>query len=104
MIRVGQKLNIYVPKGKANKYASINKLSFEEKQKRIGKNTIRPEEINTQATDKNYVYYKVRYGDTLWEIAKKYANVTENDIMKLNNITSGRSLKAGQYIKIKPKG
>ena len=104
MIRVGQKLNIYVPKGRSSKYAGINKLSFEEKQKKIGKNTNRPEEINTQTVDKNYVYYKVRYGDTLWEIAKKYANVTENDIMKLNNISSGRSLKAGQYIKIKPKG
>ncbi|MBU8892795.1 MAG: transglycosylase SLT domain-containing protein [Bacteroidales bacterium] len=104
MIRVGQKLNIYVPKGSSAKYASVNSLSFEEKQKRIGKNTSRPEEINTQPQDNNYVYYKVRYGDTLWEIAKKYSDVTENDIMKLNNIRSGKSLKAGQYIKIKPKG
>ncbi|MCD4833535.1 MAG: transglycosylase SLT domain-containing protein [Bacteroidales bacterium] len=104
MIRVGQKLNIYVPKGSAGKYADINKLSFEEKQRRIGKTSTRSEEIVTQATDKNYVYYKVRYGDTLWEIAKKYSGVTENDIMKLNNITNGKSLKAGQQIKIKPKG
>ena len=104
MIRVGQKLNIYVPKGKTSKYTDINKLSFEQKQKRIGKTTSRPEEIKSKPLDKSYVYYKVRYGDTLWEIAKKYAGVSENDIMKLNNITNGRSLKAGQYIKIKPKG
>ncbi len=104
MIRVGQKLNIYVPKSSSKKYADINKLSFEEKQRRIGKTSTRSEEIKTDPIDKNYVYYKVRYGDTLWEIAKKYSGVTENDIMKLNNITNGKSLKAGQHIKIKPKG
>ncbi|NOQ28246.1 MAG: LysM peptidoglycan-binding domain-containing protein [Bacteroidales bacterium] len=106
MIRVGQKLNIYVPKGNAAKYADINKLSFEEKQGRIGKTVSKPEKTKTttKSTNTNYVYYKVRSGDTLWEIAKKYQGVTENDIMKLNNISSGRSLKAGQTIKIKPKG
>ena len=104
MIRVGQKLNIYVPKGTASKYSNINNLSFEEKQKRIGKSTARTEEIKTEPTDSRYVYYKVRYGDTLWEIAKKYSGVSENDIMKLNNMTSAKSLKAGQYIKIKLKG
>jgi len=104
MIRVGQKLNIYVPKGKKNTYASINKLSFEEKQKRIGKNTTRTEEVKPQPIDNNFIYYKVRYGDTLWDIAKKYTGVSENDIMELNNMSSGRSLKAGQMIKIKPKG
>ncbi|MCK5171086.1 MAG: transglycosylase SLT domain-containing protein [Bacteroidales bacterium] len=104
MIRIGQKLNIYVPKGSSKKYADINKLSFEEKQRRIGKTSTRSEEIKTDPINNNYVYYKVRYGDTLWEIARKYSGVTENDIMKLNNITSGKSLKAGQHIKIKPKG
>ena len=103
MIRVGQKLNIYVPKGTASKYADINSLTFEQKQARIGKSTNRPEEVNTEPLDNNFVYYKVKYGDTLWDIAKKYSNVSENDIMKLNNMSSGKSLKAGQYIKIKPK-
>jgi membrane-bound lytic murein transglycosylase D len=104
MIRVGQKLNIYVPKGTASKYADINNLSFEQKQKRIGKSVTRPDEITTEPIDDNYVYYKVRYGDTLWEIAKKYSGVSENDLMRLNNMNSGKTLKAGQYIKIKPKG
>jgi membrane-bound lytic murein transglycosylase D len=104
MIRVGQKLNIYVPKGNASNYANINKLSFEQKQKQIGKSTSRSEEIKSEPRDNNYVYYKVKYGDTLWDIAKKYSSVTENDILKLNNMTNGKSLKAGQYIKIKLKG
>jgi len=104
MIRVGQKLNIYVPQGTASRYADLNNLSFEEKQRRIGKGTSRPEEVDSESQDGDYIYYKVKYGDTLWEIAKKYSGVTENDIMRLNNMSSGRSLKAGQHIKIKPKG
>ena len=56
--------------------------------------------------------YELRYTETppsvvlneVIEIAKKYSGVSENDIMKLNNMSNGRSLKAGQYIKIKPKG
>jgi membrane-bound lytic murein transglycosylase D len=104
MIRVGQKLNIYVPKGEKNAYTSINKMSFEEKQKKIGKTTTHAVEVKSQPIDNKYVYYKVKYGDTLWDIAKKYSGVSENDIMELNNMPSGRSLKAGQMIKIKLKG
>ncbi|MBI9054113.1 MAG: LysM peptidoglycan-binding domain-containing protein [Bacteroidales bacterium] len=104
MIRVGQKLNIYVPKGKKNAYANINNMSFEAKQKKIGKTTTHAEEVKSQPIDNKYVYYKVKYGDTLWDIAKKYSGVSENDIMELNNMPSGRSLKAGQMIKIKLKG
>jgi len=105
MIRVGQKLNIYVPKGKASKYADINKLSFEEKQRRIGKTVSKTSsKPKIESVNANYIYYKVKSGDTLWEIAKKYEGVTETDIMNLNNISSGRSLKAGQMIKIKSKG
>jgi len=103
MIRVGQKLNIYVPKGSAAKYADINKLSFAEKQRRIGKKVSTSQKSRSQISNDNYVYYKVGSGDTIWEIAKKYPGVTETEILQLNNMTSGRSLKAGQYIKIKPK-
>ncbi|MFO7829528.1 MAG: transglycosylase SLT domain-containing protein [Bacteroidales bacterium] len=104
MIRVGQRLNIYVPKGSAGKYANINNLSFEEKQRRIGKSVSTPQNTSSQKTNDNYIYYKVGRGDTIWEIAKKYPGVTETEILQLNNMTSGKSLKAGQYIKIKPKG
>lgn len=103
MIRVGQKLNIYVPKGSAGKYADINKLSFAEKQRRIGKNVSTQKNTSSQTADDNYIYYKVDHGDTIWEIAKKYPGVTETEILQLNNMTSGKSLKAGQNLKIKPK-
>ncbi len=105
MIRVGQKLNVYVPQGTASKYADINTLSFDAKQRRIGKTTTTTvTEVKPSQVDGDYIYYKVRSGDTLWEIAKQYPGITETDIMKLNNMTSGKSLKAGQMIKIKPKG
>jgi membrane-bound lytic murein transglycosylase D len=106
MIRVGQKLNVYVPQGTASKYADINTLSFEAKQRRIGKTTTNTStsEVKPTQVGGEYIYYKVRSGDTLWEIAKQYPGITETDIMKLNNMTSGKSLKAGQLIKIKPKG
>lgn len=103
MIRVGQKLNVYVPQGTASKYADINTLSFDAKQRRIGKTTTTITEVKPIQTEGDFIYYKVRSGDTLWEIAKQYPGITETDIMKLNNIISGKSLKAGQMIKIKPK-
>lgn len=102
-IRVGQNIVIYVPKNSVAKYSAINDLSFEEKQKRIGKSVTPPDEIVEEPQTGNYVYYTVRSGDTLWEIAKRYPGVSETDIMKLNNMRSGKSLKAGQTIKIKPK-
>lgn len=104
LIRVGQKLVIYVPKNKVDYYKKVNTLSFAEKQKRIGQpankadNTTEP-----QKRDKDYIYYKVKYGDTLWDISRKYPGVTENDIIRLNNLRNARKIQVGQYLKIKKK-
>lgn len=48
----------------------------------------------------NYQMHKVRKGDTLYDLAKRYG-VTVNDIKQLNNLT-GSSLSIGQQLKIKP--
>jgi len=62
------------------------------------------EKINEQTAEKGeFVYYKVRKGDNFWSIAKKFPGVSNNDIMKLNNITQANSLKVGQVLKILPK-
>jgi len=37
----------------------------------------------------------------LWEIAKKYEGVTDRDLLRINGLTDGKSLKPGQQIKIK---
>jgi membrane-bound lytic murein transglycosylase D len=109
-IRAGQKLAIYVPKNKVEKYGHINKLSFEEKQKMIGKSVAKTQTqpANNQPAangngNGNYVYYVVKQGDTLWDIAKNFPGVTDSDIMNLNNLSSADKIYPGQKLKIKPK-
>ena len=104
-IRAGKLLTIYVPKEKASYYRKVDAMSFEQKQKRIGKTaTAKTVKQNPTAKyDKNakYVYYKVRSGDNFWSIAKKYPGISNTDIMKLNGITDAGSLKIGQNLRIK---
>jgi membrane-bound lytic murein transglycosylase D len=52
---------------------------------------------------KEYVYYIIKPGDTLWTIAQKYPGVTSTELMQLNNINKSHKLKPGQKIKIKTK-
>lgn len=108
LIRGGQKLVVYVPKKKAERYKKINSMSFAQKQKMVGKSTDTPKHVSTnekkETSDNNYVYYTVKWGDTLWDISKKYPEVSINDIMELNNISNARKLSPGQVIKIKKKG
>jgi membrane-bound lytic murein transglycosylase D len=62
------------------------------------------EKANEQTAEKGeFVYYKVQKCDNFWTIAKKFPGVSNNDIMKLNNIKEASSLKVGQVLKILPK-
>lgn len=104
LIRVGQKLIVYVPPNKADSYRRINEMSFEEKQRSIGKSSARSEETIVQKVlDDNFIYYKVKYGDTLWDIAKKYPGVSESDIIRLNSLSDANRIHPGQQIKIRKK-
>jgi len=111
MIRTGQKLVIYVPNARADKYRNIDNLSFEEKQSQAGKPlttpaTVKPATASQTASSSysgDYETYTVRSGDTLWEIAKKFPGVSDTDIARLNNMRDGDSIKPGQVIKIKRK-
>lgn len=109
-IRSGQKLVIYVPKSKAEKYKDVDFMSFEEKQKgRVNSSTgissIPVDEYNTKGSDNDeYEYYTVRSGDTLWEIAKRYPGVTDTEIARLNNLKNGDNIQPGQRIRIRRKG
>ena len=59
------------------------------------------EKSNEQTVEKGeFVYYKVRKGDNFWSIAKKFPGVSNDDIMKLNNIKQANSLRVGQVLKI----
>ena len=48
----------------------------------------------------NFVTYKVKKGDSLWSIAKKFPKVSIQDIKKWNNIWKVKSIKPGMKLKI----
>src|SRR5690606_36060751 len=103
LIRVGQKLVIYVPENPKEKYERINSMSFAQKQASVGKSvsTASSTQSKAQSVDPNFEYYTVRSGDTIWEIARRYAGISPGDILKLNNLSSRSKLSIGQKLKIK---
>lgn len=109
LIKVGQKLVIYVPKSKVDYYKQFNHMSRSQKQATLGKSTSASNSIkkNTAPSnvkiDPNYIYYTVRNGDNFWTIAKKFPGISNYDIMKLNNINNAKGLKVGQKLKIQMK-
>lgn len=105
LIKVGQKLAIYVPKNKTDYYSKINSMSYAEKQRLSGKTvtTNASTKSVSHTEDVNYVYYTVKSGDNLWSIAKKYSGVSNTDIMHLNNLSDDSKIAPGQKLKIKRK-
>ena len=105
LIRSGQKLVIYKPKGASDKYRDLDQMSFSEKQAFAGRAVPAATTASVQVADPNteYITYQVQEGDSLWEIARKYPGVSETDISRLNNITNASRIRPGQVLKIKPK-
>jgi len=116
LIRVGQKLVIYKPKGKSANYRELDNMSFSEKQKFAGRAVSSGSSASTDSgstgtastvssgNNDDYITYQVRQGDSLWEIAQKYPGVSETDITRLNNISNAKKIQPGQILKIKLKG
>ena len=104
IIRVGQKLAIYVPEKDKEKYQQVTTMSFAQKQASVGKSSTSTTTRKTKPLDPNFEYYTVRKGDTLWDIAQKYAGISANEIMRLNELKNDRGLYIGQKLKIKRKG
>jgi membrane-bound lytic murein transglycosylase D len=46
------------------------------------------------------IYYTVKRGDTLWDIANQYKGVSVDDLKKWNNLGSSSKLQVGQKLKI----
>lgn len=117
LIRTGQTLVIYKPKGNSARYQGVDRMSFTEKQRFAGRavsastTSSSGSSQGSQATSPTnpgnasgeYITYTVRQGDTLWEIARKYPGTTETDIARLNNISNAASIRPGQVIRIKPR-
>jgi len=115
IIRTGQKLVIYKPKGTSERYKPLNEMSFQEKQRFAGRQVTSqssgtaPVPSGTSGTvsspdSDSYITYTVKQGDTLWEIARKYPGTSETEIARLNNLPNASSIRPGQVIRIKPKG
>jgi membrane-bound lytic murein transglycosylase D len=62
----------------------------------------KPAAVKTNAENK-YVYYTVKKGDTLWDIAQQYKGVSVDDIKKWNNLGNSK-LQVGQKLKISKNG
>jgi membrane-bound lytic murein transglycosylase D len=82
LIRVGQNLTIYVRQPAGSQQQT--------------------QATTVDGSDPNYVYYKVKQGDTLWDIARLFPGISSADIKQINNLSSDR-LTPGQLLKIKPK-
>jgi membrane-bound lytic murein transglycosylase D len=107
LIRVGQKLVVFVPEDKKAHYERINLLSFNAKQELVGQPATAAAVTNTlvasNTDDGNYEYYTIQSGDNLWNIAQKFPGISNEDLKRLNNISDVSNLKVGQRIRIRPK-
>ena len=86
VIRVGQRLVLYVPK----RYAPAV-------------NTTQPAPAQPVVTNGKGTYYIVKQGDTLWDIAKKYPGISAEEIMRLNNLGANPNIVPGQRLLISSK-
>lgn len=100
LIKVGQRLVVYVPKDKAGYYQNIANSKMGKAATTVS--TTKPIEFKASLSEGDYVYHVVRSGENLWTIAQKYPGVSNEDILRLNNINDARKLKPGQKLKIKP--
>ena len=110
LIRVGQRLTVFVPEENKAHYEKVNLMSFNAKQEMVGQPvstetsaSAPPAQVTASASDRDYEYYTVKSGDNLWSIAQKYPGISDSDIKRLNNITNIGNLKVGQRLKIRPK-
>lgn len=71
------------------------------KKKTSSKPVKKEAEPETLSDDGNYIIYKVKDGDNLWDIAANFDNVSPDDIMEWNNVDE--NLQVGQLLKIKKK-
>ncbi len=107
IIRVGQKLVVYVDPAKSDYFSAINTMSFADKQATLGKAVTGNSKTFTANppvdSDGEFITYTVRQGDTIWDIVKMFDNVTTTEVLALNNISDPGKIQVGQKLKIRKK-
>lgn len=116
IIRVGQKLAIYIPTKSESKslkmIASTSRKTDEQLVSPVNTMGISAKSIESSSTmeagirtePEEYTFYTVKNGDSLYTIAQKFDGVSDADIKVLNRIKDVRGLIPGQRLKIPVKG
>lgn len=86
-IKIGQRLVLYVPNSKMGSVKNSKNVKI------VGP--------SAQLARGEYRYHKVRRGENLWTIARRYPGVSNKDIMRWNNIRNAKLVKPGTRLKIK---
>ena len=85
----GQKLTVWIPKGKEVQPEKIAVAPKKEEKK----------ELATKSTaDGSFLTYEVKPGDTLWSIAQKFPGVSADNLKSYNKMDA--LIKAGEQLKI----
>lgn len=94
LIRVGQKLNIYVPAGNGAKYGSYANTKF------VSSASSSSRASGKITTSNGWVYYTVKKGDSLYTIAKNFPGISAQNIMTANGLSNSK-ISVGQKLKIR---
>ena len=76
IIRIGQKINVFVDPNKTDFYSRINEMTFAQKQATKGiavPNNVQQAQVAEEIVEGDYIIHVVRNGDTIWDIVKMYA-------------------------------
>jgi len=84
LIRIGQRLNIWVLPSRNLTYTGTEKVSANQSVgDGVGNSTVKSDLINGK-------YHVVQPGDTLWDISRKYDGLSIEKLKKMNNLKSNK--------------
>jgi membrane-bound lytic murein transglycosylase D len=108
VIKVGQKLDIYVSDTRAAQYKGVDQKTTGQKQSSgnnkaesgNGAKTTQGQQKQADKSTASYTWHTVKSGETLSKIASKYDGVTADEIISLNKIKDPKKIQPGQKLKI----